>query len=398
MSKEAQFGIITTSETSSRREIITPQGLLDLALSGELDLGEAEHLRATFQPLEFIESESLAKPADVVSVNGQDVLVFIPEFGWTVNIPESVKQSYIDHYQEALSRFETGKYEEALPVFRRNPYLDHFSSKVHSNGAGSTGLNLEDITTLTAYQRLVDSDLSQASLEELQQAIAWYLFYPHARVVRQRGLLAQTLEQAAVYQAINNGEENVPVLLLAAGTGRTGLDLARIFPGCCDIHITDINREAIGFSKQMAEQLGVKVTNGAANAFNIRKYCKKNSLTRPMRVVEVLGLCDYFQASNGENGQDIENMVTQIAQVAESGSVVIASNYIMHDIDDPRYHSLRAITGWPEMYRKRVEEFVKPFIDQRFSDVKVFLLHGEEESINDMRDLKHIFAVVCATK
>lgn len=254
------------------------------------------------------------------------------------SVRENGKNAESERVLAIIDRAVRGDSQEAHSIFHDNPILFDFSSK------GGTFAALEYIYTQMAPEH------PAASEEEEREAFNWFTYPLNSRAVRERKRQAAKLITESIVRHSLWEERTDPFRILSLGSGSARADIEAMsqVPEGINVHGTflDSDPEALGYSEELARQLGVpaaSVTTICGNVFYMGKHLNGSE---PFDLIEIVGLFDYLDER--AIGFILKHAVSRL----KPGGRVLFANIVPND-EAPFVHE---VVKWPRMYYRTPEE------------------------------------------
>jgi SAM-dependent methyltransferase len=145
------------------------------------------------------------------------------------------------------------------------------------------------------------------------------------------------------------GNEPVRILSIGSGSARPILEAAAAVEAEVRLMLVDIDAEALDFSRQLAQQLGIHhATQHVANILRLGSGQEDELRTFRPHIVEMVGLLDYF------NDRVARLMLARLARLTPEGSLLLIGNIV----PNRERLFLEKSLKWPEMEHRDPEAFV----------------------------------------
>ncbi len=228
-----------------------------------------------------------------------------------------------------------------FPMANRLP--EKFGTWIFTRSSEHTRLIRQYATTHQALELMYSHDgfsLNGNGLIDSVLTWFWESNVLNAHAVRNRIKLVKKELKDIVSE--KTGQEETKILSLASGSARAVIEAMSELKKdgiSTKARLVDMSRDALNYSKELAEQYGVteQIKWTRANVLNIDKYCQD---WQP-DIVEMVGLMDYLDDKTA-----IE-LITKIHNhLAPNGSLIFSN--INHN---PEQRFVEKIVNWKQIYR-----------------------------------------------
>jgi len=191
----------------------------------------------------------------------------------------------------------------------------------------------------------------------------WHNYISQSKAIRNRlDIVKENIEEELV-KIIERKQKSVTLVTIGGGIARSITEsVNRLFKNKPDFNIKiiniDNNKDALKLSKEFSKELNLSKNFEWINsdAQNLKFLIPENSID----IVEIVGLLDYMEENNAIN------ILQQIYKVLKKNGCLIAAN-VYPNKESVFIHK----TGWPKMYYRKPEIFLKLLELANFSSQKI---------------------------